>query len=329
MKLNAYTNRFELADIEWYIIFKLIDSIVFNRYKCHSKSLRKIYCKKNYTLTDVWVSWWTTDPTKAYLFKYYNAAAIAWNSLRLYTTPQIDVSIWSQWTERRPSGDVDKDWKALAISRDWLKMIAGAAAWLLYTSSDWWVNRTERVVQEPVYVENLMPSWVLSWTKTVAYWLYFTTKWTACKLRRIVKSWWVTATRCMLFDTSHNLLATATVSWDYAFFDYALSASTTYIIEWDNSWSNYTVYEDSDWSWWYDTTYFTINWSSVDWVKTAWTLIYNVDNIVISYTWSTWTTHDRNHVSISNDWTKAIICTNDSVNDWNVWTSSDSWATWN
>lgn len=285
----------------------------------------KIYAKKNYTLTDVWVSDWTNAATKGYLYKYYEPAAIAGNSLRLYTSADLDPTTWSAtWTERRPSGDVDMDRRAVAVSRDWLKMVAWAYWGLLYTSADWGVNRTERYVPQDSYVTNNFAWWSTS-SATYSGWLYFETK-RNCKLTKVTKSSSSNATRCRLFSISYSLLATGSVSGNDATFDYSLTTWTQYIVERDNSWSTYTCI--TNWLWPIENIDILSKWYSTDWSTSAWDRCHNILNMTTTSEWGTWYTHLWNNAAMSDDGTKIIVSTNSSTNfDWRIYISTNSWTT--
>lgn len=285
----------------------------------------KVYCKKNYNLTAVGVSDWTNAATKGYLLKYYEPAAIAGNSLRLYTCPDLDPTTGSAvWTERRPSGaDSNFDWRVTNISRDWLGMIAWQFTGLLYTSADWGVNWTERYWATTTRLCSQDP-YVSSSTIATSNGLTFTAS-KNCTLTKVSKPAACTATRCRLrLSSDWSVLATGSVTWDDATFSYALTWSTKYALEWDNSWSDYTNRYATLWAWW--------NWiisilqGSIDWVETN-NIEHNVSEITTTDVWAAGEARDRTSSGMSHDGTKMIVCTN-NANDWRIYISGDSGATW-
>lgn len=129
------------------------------------KTWEKIYCKNNFDIRAVAVSDGTTSPTKAYLEEVPNTAAIAFNSLRLYTTADLDPVNGSAavWTERQPHWNTNQTRQCAAVSTDWLSMYACASWQNLQKSVDGWVSWTQALAQN---VTAVSVSW--DWTKVIA-----------------------------------------------------------------------------------------------------------------------------------------------------------------
>jgi len=77
-------------------------------------------------------------------------------------------------------------------------------------------------------------------TGSISYWISITARldW---QLKSITKISSCTATRAILKSSWWTTLATASFSWDVASFDYTITSWTTYLLQADNDWANYTV----------------------------------------------------------------------------------------
>jgi len=183
------------------------------------------------------------------------------------------------------------------------------------------------------------------------------TTWT---LKSITIVSWVTATRAILQDDSGTQLATATISWWVATFNYPVTQGTYYRIWVDSSGAYYTTKYQGNWTW------TTINAEYCNYVSWIWLFsIYSIDieakmdltgytilwkefNKSTGWNDSTWTIwnesayYDRYHYLylIKNDyWTISINSVNTYTNPWsfpndsywftllNIWTATTSTVT--
>jgi len=288
------------------------------------KTGEKIYVKKNYNLWAVWISSWTTAPTKAYLIEAPVVPAIAWNSLRLYTSSQVDVLTWSPvWTEARPSWDNNRDWRITDVSINWQIMLAWAYWWRLYTSADWWANWTER---QPLGDNNgNWLTWAISddWTKMIvaedakrlwystdsgANWTETRPDWDADKDWTFVK---ITPSGAKYFVWNKTKVFTST---NWSSWTDIKTQKDVYEIFWDweisNDWNRILL------TWWFDSV-----------SSTPYNVYYTVD------WWSNWSTKLTtslvpwyNKCTMTDDWLFLFVTERQAPQELHY--SLDNWATW-
>ena len=284
------------------------------------KVWEKIYAKTNYSLTDVGVSNGTTAPTKAYLQEAPDVTGIAFNSLRLYTSSNVnptDLTVTPTWVERQPLGNVDINRTASATDVTGQKMYVCWATTNIWKSANGGINWTEIPSISSLWPITDTITQSVSWASTLSGWIRITTL-KPCILKTVNRASWTSCDRCRLFDSGYNLLATGSVASDTATFNYSLATTTTYIIEWDASWGTYNT--ASDW-WWTTVPVAKSNYTLVSWSQSWWNVgfIRNLSSIVTEANIDAF-----DNLSCSSDWTKVIA----SKKNWRIYVSSDSWATW-
>ena len=273
----------------------------------------RIYCKNSYNLTAVWVSDGTNAATKAYLQTAPFVASIAANSLRLYTSPQIDPLTGDPvWTERQPIDDDDYNWESCAVCLDWDNMLVSAHNWSVYFSTNAWVGWTAEELWLDWWDDESDSTETMSSTTSInsERWVIILTK-KACTLLQVaVKN---NVDVAYLRDSWWTLLATAPVFANKAYFWYPLADAT-----------NYKITATELWGWFYSAYYkswgtnFPYVWTNVNFIsdETSGSDLRNISGIT--------TGTSTMHTSISDDGVKMIV----ADEWWRLWLSTDSWANW-